>query len=104
MHGKAIAGSYQRTAVAAPAKTMADLIAAGFINSDGAPIVSVRYARIQAEAQAIRYTLDGSTPTATAGHVLAAGAEKTFTARELRDLKAIEASAGAYANVTLFSA
>lgn len=103
MHAKAIAGSYQRTGCDT-VKTMANLIAAGFVTTDGGPINSAKYARIQAEAQALRYTLDGTTPTASLGHTIAVGAQITLTPRELRDIKVIGAAAGGFANTTLFSA
>lgn len=102
MHRKAIAGSYQRTACTA-VKAMADLIGASFINSDGAPIVTVRYAVLQAEAQTLRYTVDGTAPTASLGHTLAAGAMVTLMPAELRAIKVLEATAGGFANITLYS-
>ena len=103
MHAKPIAGSYKRVACTT-VKSMSGLIDASFVTSDGGPLVSVKYARIQAEGQTLRYTLDGSTPTTTAGHQLAAGAMRTFTPAEFRAIKVLEETAGGFANTTLFSA
>ena len=102
MHAKAITGSYQRTRCDT-VKSMSGLIGAGFITTDGGPALTVKYARIEAEGQVLRYTLDGSTPTTTSGHRLAAGAMKTFTPSELRTIKILEETASGYASVTLFS-
>lgn len=102
MHGKAIASSYQRTACTA-VKAQADLFPAPMFTA-GVLTINAKYAVIQAEAQSLRYTTDGSTPTATAGYIIAAGERVTFTPAELATIKIIEASAGGYANAQLYSA
>lgn len=56
---------------------------------------------IQAMDQAVRWRDDGTSPTATVGMVLAAGASITFTG-SLSAFEAIEASAGAELNVTYY--
>jgi len=103
MHAKAIASSYQRTACTA-IKAMSNLIGAGFITTEGAPRADVKYAIVQAEGQALRFTTDGTDPTTTAGFVLAVGAFYRLTPRELRDVKILEQTAGGFANVQLYSA
>lgn len=103
MHAKAIAGSHKRTGVDT-VKVMADLIDAAFVTSDGGPILSCVYAWLSGEAQVLRYTLDGTVPTASLGHTVALGQRITLTARQLRTIKVIGAAAGGFASVTLFSA
>ncbi len=103
MHRKAIASSYQRTACTT-VKTMADLIGASFITSEGALVMTARYAVLQAEAQSLRYTVDGTTPTATNGFILPANSPVTLMPAELRAIKVIEVTAGGFANITLYSA
>ena len=102
MHKKAITGSYQRTACNT-VKAMADLIGASFITSEGALIATARYAVLQAEAQTLRYTVDGTTPTTTAGFILPANSSVTLMPAELRAIKVLEATAGGFANITLYS-
>lgn len=103
MHAKAIAGSHKRTGVDT-VKVMVDLIDAAFVTSDGGPILTCKYAKLQAEAQTLRYTLDGSTPSASAGFVLPANSFVTLAPAELRSIKVIGIVAGGFANTALFSA
>ena len=57
---------------------------------------------LQAEAQNIRWTDDGSTPTASVGMVLPAGASMVYRG-ELTTLKFIRTTAGAILNVNYFA-
>lgn len=102
MHGKAIAASYKRTACSS-IRTQTDLFAAGFFTA-GVLTVNARYAVMQGEAQNLRYTTDGSDPTATAGFLLLVGERVTFTPAELATLKVLEATSGGFANCQLYSA
>lgn len=53
------------------------------------------FVRIQAETQAIRYTVDGTTPTAATGFLLAVGVEKDIYVGSGASLNVIAAVAGA---------
>ena len=59
---------------------------------------------LQAEAQNIRYRLDGIDPTSTVGHLLLANASVTINMGEAGStpIKVIEATGGAILNVTSF--
>jgi len=61
------------------------------------------WATVQAEAQDVRYTLDGTTPTATVGTLLKAGQPATiFLMTELQVAKWIEATASAKLNFQFY--
>ncbi len=59
---------------------------------------------MQAEAQSVRYRLDGVDPTATVGHLLLANTSVTINIGDNKGLaiNVIAASAGAILNVTSF--
>lgn len=59
---------------------------------------------IQAEAQNVRYTLDGSTPTTTVGFLLQAGETHTLNVGQgnIGNIKVIQAASGAILNVHTF--
>jgi hypothetical protein len=61
-----------------------------------------RYALIQAESQDVRWTDDGSPPTTSLGHVLAAGQSFLYDLGPLGKLKFIETAASAKLNVTYY--
>lgn len=103
MHKKPIASGYKRTGVDAATAT-GSLLPPALIASGNLPVVTVRYVELQAEAQAIRYTLDGSTPTATNGLRLAVGEIVTLTPAQLAVLQVISETAGAFANAQAYSA
>lgn len=58
-------------------------------------------ALVQAEAQDVRWTADGTTPTATVGMLLKAN-DSLWYDLALADLKLIEAASGAKLNVTFY--
>ena len=61
-----------------------------------------RAARIQAEAQAIRWRDDGLPPTATVGMLLAAGSDMYYDG-ELAKLQVIQATAGGIVNISYYA-
>ena len=103
MHKKPIAAGYKRTAVDT-AKTASGILAAALIASGNTPTNTVQYIELQAEAQAIRYTLDGTTPTATNGLRLPVGAPIVLTWAQILVLQVISETAGAFANTQGYSA
>lgn len=58
---------------------------------------------IQPEAQAVRWTDDGTMPTAAIGYNLAAGAELRYTSRNYANLRFFSVAAGAIINVVVYS-
>lgn len=58
---------------------------------------------IQPEAQAVRWTDDGTTPTAAVGYNLAAGAELRYTARNYANLRFFSVANGAIINVVAYA-
>lgn len=58
-------------------------------------------AMIQAEAQNIRYRLDGEDPTSTVGTILAAG-DSFWYVGDLSKVRVIEVASGAIVNVHVF--
>jgi len=58
-------------------------------------------ALLQAETQAVRIRADGTNPTASVGHLLAAGASIEWT-QNLALVRVIEAAASAKLNITYF--
>jgi len=104
MHAKPIAGAYRRTAVATPAKVYTDVVAAAVVQSDGSFTPNVRYFKVAAESQVVRYTLDGTTPTTTNGFRLLTGVAPTvFSLAEMRAAKFLEESAGGYVSTQPYS-
>lgn len=59
-------------------------------------------ARIQAEAQSIRWRDDGIPPTATAGMLLAAGSDMYYDG-EFSKLQLIQAAAGGIVNISYYA-
>lgn len=59
--------------------------------------------RIQPEAQAVRWTDDGTVPTAAVGYNLAAGAELIYTARNYANLRFFSVANGAIINVVAYA-
>ena len=59
---------------------------------------------IQAEAQSLRYRMDGIDPTASVGHLLLANNAITINmgSGRIQDIRVIEAVAGGILNVTSF--
>jgi hypothetical protein len=55
---------------------------------------------LQATTQNIRWTIDGSAPTATYGMLLVAGADPFFYAGPLNQLRFVQVASGAVLNVT----
>lgn len=70
----------------------------GITNPDAAAIE----AQIQAESVDVRYRTDGTDPTASVGHTLAAGDTLFLTGlSDITAFKAIQTAAGAKLNITL---
>lgn len=59
-------------------------------------------ALIRAEAQPVRWRIDGQNPTATVGYPLLVGEELQLTAANFSAFRVIESSAGAILNVQFF--
>lgn len=62
-----------------------------------------RAALIEAETQSIRWRDDGTAPTATVGHVIAAGSSMFYEFGPLSNVQIIETAASAKANITFYS-
>jgi hypothetical protein len=58
---------------------------------------------VQAEAQALRWTDDGTDPTTTRGNLLTVGSELPIKDVALSALKFINAAAGAVANINVYA-
>lgn len=57
---------------------------------------------ITPEAQAVRWRMDGTNPTAAVGYPLAVGSELVLTASQMTQIKFIEQTASAKLNVNYF--
>jgi hypothetical protein len=97
-------GTIANEVVGASLKTLSflpitDLSAVVGITSPDANTIE---AQIQAESVDVRYRTDGNDPTASVGHLLAAGDTLFLTGlADITAFKAIQTSAGAKLNITL---
>jgi hypothetical protein len=57
---------------------------------------------VQAEAQDVRYTDDGSTPSATVGMIIPAKSSVWYTGWRMADVKFIETAASAKVNILFY--
>lgn len=89
--------AYKQLSGLSSAKTLANATGAG-----GAIPTHATEALIQAESQDVRWTDDGTTPTASTGMLLTAGDSLYYDRGPLSGLKFIEASASALLNVTYY--
>jgi len=67
----------------------------------GSTYTDFNVALIQAETQNVRWRDDGTAPTASVGHILAAG-ETMFYEGDMNNLKFIEVTTSAKLNVTFY--
>jgi|19_taG_2_1085344.scaffolds.fasta_scaffold00224_3 hypothetical protein len=86
---------YEQEAISTVVKTVSDL----------APPANATHCELQADTQNIRYTMDGTAPTVTAGMVLLTTSEpKSFLIADLKAIKFIRSGgADAVLNVHYFA-
>lgn len=87
-------GYFQGTSLAT-ARTLAD------IKGSAAPVTS-DYCIVQAESQACRWRMDGTSPTAAIGNTLAVGDTLIVRRSQYGNFKIIEQTASAKVNIEFF--
>lgn len=96
-------GSYvQITSLSAAVALSASFPAGTGTIPGGGTYTDFNVALIQAETQNVRWRDDGTAPTTTVGHILAAG-ESMFYEGDMNNLKFIEVTASAKLNVTFYT-
>lgn len=92
---------YQQTADASAVLGMTDLLPSELVSGENI-LAKVGFCYVQAEAQACRWTDDGTDPAAGLGQLLAVGQTLVITRGQFNAFQIIEETSGAKVNVTAY--